>query len=387
MSSNFGSLPRPRRSNLTGGKRSLISKRAPRNPYRAIVRRQGKKLIKLVMRRAFRKKQPTTKKIGESMSVSRYSFRGSKRYATRPNKRMIKYGKTLQHIMTEPKQNFQQSSLHLSSMGTNSQAKCQWYMDSPLNPSTFDLLLQQAAQTGGGTSGVDLDQECFIKDSAMTMNTRNNGSHGCQLTGWILFPRRDIPSAESYSIYGINPTILQQGFTDQINPATGPSSTQVLYTQYNATPYNSSILCKTFKIKNFFNVWLEPGAQHNIKCFWNRGLIIDKARYGTKMSRGISQDYGCLRDCGPLVLLRVQGTPVHDESQFTVPVSSGTGNVTASGFNLDVVMQWKINSLCPYVTATRSLQNLDSSTLPANITAANEQGYNYFGPAEYNDQA
>lgn len=336
--------------------------------------------------RAIRKWKPKSKNMEKTIStsntVSNQTFRysGSKRVNYK-NKRLAQYSGALKHVLTRPHTIQYQTAGNLAQLGTFKQGKCQWYGFSMIQPSYIDNMLQNAGQTG---SNVQELQEVFFEQASQKLQFKNNSDRGAQLTVYACFPRKDMSATQSLTPIGLNPSLLQDGFTNMVT--TSLASSALAYDQYNASPFNSTNWCRMFKIKMVLNRYLEPGQMHVLNSSLKTRKIFDKARYGVKTADLISTDYAYLRDCGPIFLVRAQGTIAHDETTVTQPLSSGSATVTASSFNIEWLRIQDISIRCPYVSAQRQTGNF-SSLLASAMTGSNEQAYVFSAFNESGDAA
>lgn len=271
----------------------------------------------------------------------------------------------------------------LASAGDSAQDKCQWASLRVIAPSTVDNGLAASASVTDATA-VDPQQEAILKTASMFLQIKNSANHRVDITVYKLYPRINMPAA-FVDINGINPAYLQAAFAAR-DLVSNTGSRLAPYDEHGADPYMSS-LPKTMRIKKVLRKYLEPGGFFSIK-HTIRNQLFSKAKLGVQSVGGtLASAWDWFKQCGPLYLIRAQGPQVHDESKFTLPVTSSTTGpatygTTMGGFAVQIYGKFDYHWVCcPYPNTYPKYGTL-TNALPANITAANEATWEVRVPQE-----
>lgn len=316
--------------------------------------------------------------------------------------RMVKYIGTLKDILSDPRSNMNNAAYSINNEENSQQGQCGWLSWSAMRPSNLDNMLSQGyngnlvsgtAPAGGGAitaslvdggviiTAVPSDYEVFFEQSSTETIMKNSSSQQVRLTLWECWPRKDLPSTIS-SPYGPDPQLLLDGFADTItdNLAGGSGSFQpaILYNSYGATPFQSGEWTSSFKLKQIHNCVIMPGEQLVHKLNNKKSFLVSKRSYGVKSSSSIQSNYQLVRKCGPVILMRIEGMPCHDESKVLHTGRNEVTNVSTGTYALDVVQTQRINYRVPFKTEQRRtgypFSNLSTMTL------ANEQAFQTYAP-------
>lgn len=305
-------------------------------------------------------------------------FGGRRRYGKRlrPKMRRMKrraggalYRTILSKGLTQPATELSATSGNISSIQDNIQGNCSWYsMPMETTPAIFDRIL--SASQNLAITGVSIVQEVFLDTVKVQLNMRNNSSQDCNVQIYKCTPRIDLATASG--IYGSDPTLFTSGITSLATEAKATSLPN--YYDQNVTPYMSATWCSMFKIKPLVKRFLKPGEEIKLRRSRKVGYVIKKSKYGIATGESFAGVYDHLKRNGPIYLIKVTGSIVHDESTISYPLQSGTSTkVTYGGFNVDWVQNVRINYRCPFVTPTRVLGQY--TELPSNLLRTNADQY------------
>lgn len=344
----------------------VLPRPAPRVSFPQVVN-AAMRLKRFVRRRKAQRIKPSNIK-GTVANVG-FRYMGTKSFKGKMNPKMLKYKSSLKHSLTNSDTLQYQNGFNVAQLGTNKQAQSQWLGIQVLSPSLFDNILSGASNSATGAPSLI---ETFVENARVKLDIKSASNRGGRAMGYICYPRRDISATQALTTSGVNPTLLTQGFTDMLQSNQATSALSV--TQAGVTPFDSTLWTRMFKMRPLFDKYFEPGQTLIVNLNWRKGLILDKARYGVKVGTPIATDYEYLKDCGPMLLVHFEGTPVHDETTATLPLNSNTSTVTLGGFNFDIVQQRYITVRTPYASATRATGNY-SSLLAQAITGANEEAF------------
>lgn len=278
------------------------------------------------------------------------------------------YSKTLKHILCEPRSKKYTVATNIADIGTNSQGNCAWYVFRGLSPSDYDTMLAEGY--GGAIATVPASFNVLRDICSLQTTLKNNSDRQCDLTVWKCTARRDIPSSVA-NVSGVNPALLLQGFTDA-SVISGTSA--IAYNDYGSTPYLSPAWCSLLNTKQVVHKSLVPGEQIVLKQCVKKPVVISKQKFGITATGSIAAAFKYLRELGSFLLIRVQGSIVHDESTVAYPLSSGALTVSTSGFNLDVLNEYSYTYRVPFSIPTR--QTGQTAVLTSTMALGNEQGFN-----------
>lgn len=279
------------------------------------------------------------------------------------------YRSILKHGLTQPAIELDTDHGSLAQIGNNLQAYCQWYgFQLETTPAIYDRILTAASNAAIGS--VNINQEVFFESCKNSVTFRNAGNHSCVVQVFKCYPRVDYLVYAGHTVGGLNPTLLQSGFTDTTTEAKATSA--IAYNDWNATPYMSPAWCGIFKMKPVMKRVLQPGEQTMIRHSKKLLRKITKTQMGVGGASSFASLYEHMRRNGPVYLVKVYGDLSHDHSLITTPMTSATDlHVTRGGFQVDWVKTTKFEYRAPFVTPTR-VQGYYTK-LPQNILAVNEK--------------
>lgn len=295
---------------------------------------------------------------------------------TRQRKSNMLYTSILKHGLTQPAIEVDNAHGSIAVLGDSLQGVCAWYaFELETTPAQFDRILSASQNLAIGS--VSQNQEVWFDGCRNQVMFRNNSQHCAQVTIYKCYPRMDITTAHSVS--GANPVTLQQGFsaTAQENKA----GFATFYNDYNSTPYMSPNWCSLFKVKPFRNKFLQPGESLMLNHKRSLGFLIKKSSAGLTTTDSFAGAYNHMRKNGPIYLVRVRGTVVHDESLLAYPLSVNSDmHVTTGGFSVDWVQSSKLDYRAPFIAPTRVQGTY--TRLPSAITRVNTVQYTTETPLE-----
>lgn len=226
--------------------------------------------------------------------------------------------------------------------------KCQWRGMMALAPSDLDTVAKTALNVAN-TNTVEADRAFLLVRARVKCVIRNNGSNTACIKMYKLTARKDFigPSAEAKfapSIVGNNPSII----SNTTWPEIADQTTVEDYREIDYLPYDNTLLCSYFKVKEGPVIRLEPGQEMTMK------LPIYKRFVGSRVTK---QMFRCLdgdalangwvyhRICGPVFLMKVQGCLAHNEDLISL-ASSNLDNTSLEPrygpFNLDIAFHKRI---------------------------------------------
>jgi len=169
---------------------------------------------------------------------------------------------------------------------------------------------------------------------------RNNMNHPCEITVWCCYPRKRategaIPETDWY---GFEPSKLISGFTqvqtlDQTTALTG--------SEWFSTPFLSSQWCGRFKIHQKCNQILAPGGELRVVSGIPKSFFLSKKTFGVNDNTAISGQYGYIAQSGPIILVRVRGCIVHDETLADTDMVNQSTGATTGTYNVDVLRLYR----------------------------------------------
>lgn len=318
------------------------------------------------------------------------------------NPKMVKYMGTLKDILSDPRTDMVNIAVSVNNEVNNFQGQCGWYgwrafslgdMDNMLSQGYNANLVTGTAPVGGGAitaslvdggipiASVPSDYEVFFERATMETIMKNSSSQQVRLTLWECYPRKDLPIGVS-NPYGLDPQLLQDGFSDTVpdNQAGGSGAGQnaILYNSYGATPFMSGDFAGCFKIKQLHNCVIEPGEQLTHQLKHNGSFLLSKRSFGVKSASSIGATYTYTRKQGTLMLLRVEGMPVHNESAVTHTGRNDNTQVSTGTYALDIVQTKRFSYRVPFKTEQRRTGY--TSTSLGTYTLINEQAFQEYAP-------
>lgn len=307
----------------------------------------------------------------------------------------LKYLSTMKDILSSPKILQAQGALQIANIGHDRYGKCTWYAW----PSLSLSFIEQALRTGCDSASIDSvlpNYEVYIERATQTGKFYNSYQHRVQLDCWKCVPRRgDInvnQDGTQYTLEGVDPTYFVAGFN---NTQTADQVSAIMSDNYGSSPFLSTSWCRTFKLTKLFSNTLNPGDSHTVRTNLVRGFKTSKAKYGVIGSgagTAISDVYDMVKDQGCMYLMRIQGTPVHQEfPAVPVPISNNDGNVrtvTMGCYSIDVSLYSKMYIRAPqtlpqYAAGQTSqfIQSITGAGLPSSYTGyVNSTQFNTYAP-------
>jgi len=203
---------------------------------------------------------------------------------------------------------------------------------------------------------------------------KNAMSQRCECDLWLLYPRRDYaPIGEFKTFLGADdPSLIFQGAADVPQMGTALAFPTTNMSNYNASPYYSPPLCSAFKVKKLGKTYVEPGGQFEIVQNIPKAFVYSASSFGCDSKQPfISDQFSILRKTGPVILLRIRGTLIHDESKTsggTVPSTV----VSTSSFGLDCMRESRF-TFCA-MRAQEPRRQILQNTLQV-VTLANQEAF------------
>lgn len=233
----------------------------------------------------------------------------------------------------------------------------------PAVPATVDIVLNptQATNVYAPPYASDLyhknQTKCHITSVKQWMQIKNQANKRCDVTVYVLKPRRDILTTwvGSGGLQGLDPVWLQRMFGAAHQPpildnAHGaylvPDRLQP-WDEHNADIFMSDAP-KFFKIKKIQRKFLEPGAFFKMKFRRKKPIWLNTTTDGVDAGSTYQAFYNHMRKFGPLLLIRSQGSQVQDASTATMPNASNvTITMSMSGFNVQIFreLDWHFRGL------------------------------------------
>lgn len=220
-----------------------------------------------------------------------------------------------------------------------------WFASSPSSPLSFANFLAAYADRLGidptAAAGEDAQAHVVIGKQSWRSIFTNQGSMPAEVTYWVCYPRRDVPTATSFRTplsYGsatttVMPDLLYDGFTDYKNEfaagqtwdntvygtvtslAGGATGTNPAQNAKDMTPYLAKNWCSLFKLSRPRRFILGLGESKRINLTDMRSKSISLNRFGLSDGDSIPDNFYYLRDNGPILLFHVKAAPAHDELQ------------------------------------------------------------------------
>lgn len=294
----------------------------------------------------------------------------------------------LDSILTEERVHIyeQQGYIRSSHPTTLVGNEVKWYAFRSMSADVLDNA--QKAVQNDDTPNVFL--RVFFQSAKGHIELRNNGASGARLDCWRCTPRFDFPAVTNLeTIIGANPTFLLDGFSavapllEEDKDTTSQSGQQI-----GASPYDSVTWTRFFKIKYFQGYDLRVGDTCKLQTDLTRPFQFSKAKYGCIVRTGdplapnfdtaIATVWNHLRAWGPIYLVRVQGTIMHDEADLAGAFAKG-GIYT--DFHIDWFQRNKFTFKAPYTQSLRR-QSRFSAALATVAAASNANQYHQVAVAE-----
>lgn len=312
---------------------------------------------------------------GDKYGANKYGRSYSTKSYARRNPKMYAYMGALKHVLSEPRTDMYNNSVSINNEVSMQQNQCGWYSWAALTPQLQDNMLSSGYNGGqvtgtavsGAVSGVEIDggipiaqvpsdYEVFFERSARETIMKNSSSQQVRLTLWECYPRRDLPSTVS-APRGADPQLLLDGFADTVPDnlpgGSGAADPPILFNTYGATPFQSAEWVGSFKMKQLHNCVIQPGEQliHTLKN--DRSFLLSKRTYGVKTSSSIQGNYVHTRHDGMIILMRVEGMPVHSEPAVVHTARNENTLVATGTYALDIVQTNRVVYRVPFRVAQR----------------------------------
>lgn len=292
----------------------------------------------------------------------------------------------LDAILTEERNHIyeQQGYIRSSHPSTNVGNEVKWYAFRSMSADVLDNA-QEAVQNDD-TPNVFL--KIFFQCAKGSIELRNNGASGCRLDCWRCTPRFDFPAISGLdTIIGSNPEFLTDGFSAATALiAENKETTTQSGTQIGASPYDSVTWTRFFKIRYHQGHDLRVGDTCKIQTDLTKGFTFSKAKYGCivrtagvpSFDTTIASVWNHLRAWGPIYLVRVHGTLMHDEADLAGAFAKG-GIYT--DFHIDWFQRNKFTFKSPFLESDRN-QGRFSTALTTVAAMSNANQYHQVAVAE-----
>jgi len=272
---------------------------------------------------------------------------------------------------------------HTTVVGDNTQGRCQWSVFPTTLPSDFDESIKEWWDLG--TDGASPGTGAMIQfwDSHLIM--RNMASAKCEVDVWLAWPKFDVPNKASTpytqaffvladGTYGASPLISDSYQATQMPlhasySANAPFSTEEIYVynDWNANPHENPVINELFTLQHKKKLLMNPGDE--AECTWGLPSIRELSPFSDLLTNpGVpdvktlspyQDNYALMKRNGPLVIMRVRGRLVHDESK------QGANPGTAGNFGL-FNLEWALIRQMQTFPMETTMQYLDAdmATIP-----------------------
>lgn len=278
----------------------------------------------------------------------------------------------------------------LNAMGNSMQGFCSWQCK-PLFFRPDDIDAHFVAQYANSEVKIDeirQDFTFYMEQSKVFMQWKNMCNRRIDVTVWKLYPKMDIGvnSVTFDTLMGTNPEWIQNAFGEPIEPV--GAVRQQAYDEHNADLFRCPIFKDLFKVVRVTRRFLEPGAFFVRKYAWRKGHITRKGKDDVRSDSSYALTWQHKRWMGPLILTRVQGSQVHDESKIP---NFGTGGVmdntsmdpTFSGYNCETYQERiSVSRTMPAFGSQSSSAGELGAALSTYPSYLNEQGWEIRVPQE-----
>lgn len=277
-------------------------------------------------------------------------------------------------------------------MGSNAQNTAYWYV-MPEHWHTMMVDAHLEAATGVAAVAVPTSQRLHLDKCRTFVQFKNMCTTRCDVTVYRMRLHRDRPKAAD-DIFGPNPPwitaaddagnqlipVTQIAATTSGLPALVAAYRQTLLT-HNSEPADFPAIKTLCSVKKLGRYFMNGGEFKHIRFATKKGHWANKAKDGLSDTAATTQQsyksaWDHLKWMGPMIVFRVQGSAVHDESKAE---TAGTPNAldltdmiqTFSGFNVE--FYWRKDTQSTIYSANLHYQGQVSAALPTIATAANEQ--------------
>lgn len=303
----------------------------------------------------------------------------------------------MQKLLCRPVVLEQEQTQCVNKIGPNFQNFCGWFA----LPQAWDVSIvtnHMEAQMTGVISTVSPSAQIQLSGIQKYLQYKNMCNKRVDVTCYRLKCRRDMPAA-FVDFFGTNPTWLQTAFNvsdislpiTQARAATAGLPATIVprtpaFNEHNVELRNSPTLKEFFSIKQVSRVFLAPGEWRKMH-FSKKGKKISKVRDGIVAAASWGSTWDHLKWMGPILLFRVQGSNVHDETLYSGQQAAGLTNfelnTTMSGFNVEFYIKTRSKSL-NMLSNSENIQYMGtvSNALPTVALHANEQGWEIRAPQE-----
>lgn len=303
----------------------------------------------------------------------------------------------MQRLLSRPIILNNEQTMAVNKLGPNFQNFCSWYCV-PKHWSVMDVDCHLQAQNTSAIASVPLTFQAQLMSHRMYMQFKNMCNKRVDVTMYELKLKRDRAAAAS-DMFGLNPAWLQAVMAVSahllptcaaIATANGLPATVAVRTTgfdtHNVDPKDYPGLNQTFSIKQKLRKFLAPGEFSSFTTS-RKGRKVSKVLDGVNTSSSYTATYDHMKWMGPLLLFRVQGSNVHDETLYTAAIGAGLDNTvlntTMSGFNVEFYSKRTTKSIG---VLNNGLMNqyggYTSAALPVIAAVANEQGWEIRAPQE-----
>lgn len=290
--------------------------------------------------------------------------RGSRRrsYGKRTPKWMAKYSKPLAAEVTL-KDEFPFS---MNTLGDNVNNLAVYHCFIPVFAGTLDDIIANAADEAGSATAAET-MKVLVKYCSTVYTFKCNFEVGCKVEAWLCSPRRDIFDTSLGAFAGADPAALMVGGAAETRTTTLSMSERI------STPYNSKMWTSLFKLKKVYSKILSPGEQAAIK-YTHSGTTISMAKYNASGVDTITTNNLIIKRFGAIMLFKVSGLMVHNESIVTAAAGTMDSlNLAASWgpFNVDFIASRVIKYCRPLLQDQETVRIGRENSALTTYTAAN----------------
>jgi len=324
-----------------GGRRSFRgrrrgARRASRGVRRSMYRSRGFRS----RRRRFGSRRSSRRfggsKRGRS-AIASYDLDGAAKWTVGRATQMPKYSRAYKNVLSSPQKLCNNATFTVAS---SSSGNCSWHIFGGFVTGILDSI-QQLAQGLSIGAAYDTRFKVFLQRWSQRYICKNSMSQRAECDLWLLYPRRDYaPVGEFKTFLGTdNPSLLLQGAVDVPQMGAAAAFPPINMLNYNASPYLSPPLCSAFKVKKLGKTFVEPGGQFEIIQNIPKAFVYSASSFGCDSKQPfITDQFSILKKTGPVIMLRIRGTLIHDESK-TVGGTGPSTVVSTSSFGLDCMRE------------------------------------------------
>lgn len=284
-------------------------------------------------------------------------------------------------------------SLNFSS-NTGTRGNASWGFFPVTHPKELDVVVDNAAAGANQQDQPGWLQSHMINREAK-YKLRNNGRHSAKVTAYILWPKKDIPRMTQYDadlkepqpvdVVGVansgtappynntpatSPLLFIRGFEDSTQNTQQQESQAPFYNDYSASIYMSTTMTHNFKIKFLGEKVLAPSAEWDFHLR-ARDIKVAKADYmlvglqNSTCNLAISDVYAFTKTCGPLLCIKVTGTPDYDTSTGTPGTTfiseNNMINIGPGSYAVHVVAERKFETQWLFGSTAKAINYLGKS--------------------------